>query len=431
MPFRGHDGIDGIDRTNAAAFAEKTGLALASVTTNGVAVAVADNACSIVSNTTVAISFTAASGYQIVSGNPVVLTVTADKTLAADEYPVVEEEGGQGGGGDPVVPVAEGWTAVAMGPTSASIRTDGTLKYAYATGNYTANGVVFTASSGIINNADCVVWENTGGAQLFGSSAPSETESGGYKNLLENGWWANGKGRKIQLNNLESGKSYLVQIIGFRKTYTTQTATAPDGKQVMKFDGENWEYGGSLVGIFTASGTTEEFTITYAGQSCINGIQVRELAVEGGSESAAGNEIKEWPADPDAAITDATRPSDLGIVTGAFAETGTSPDELRKLVRWARANDVTFAGADVNAMSFDSNGNPETLHAAAYLLNCAVDDVDESLEAFKFPAIVPGTVPSIEGDFNGRVTVSGAEDLSGPWQAATTQHRFFKATLTR
>ena len=255
----------------------KTGLQLQSVTTNGVAVAAVGGSYTIVSNTQVTVTFAAASGYEITGGNPVVFTLSGNKTFADGDYPTVQATSG---GEDPIVPVEEGWTAVAMGATSASIRTDGTLKYAYAAGNYTVNGVVFTASSGLINNADCVVWENTGGAQAFGSSAPSDTESGGYKSLLENGWWANEKARKIALNNLESGKRYLVQIIGFRQNYTTQTATAPDGTQTIKFDGDGWEYGGSLVGVFTASGTSQEFTITYAGQSCINAVQVRELSAD-------------------------------------------------------------------------------------------------------------------------------------------------------
>ncbi len=205
------------------------------------------------------------------------VTITTDKSKTATaSVSFTIGTSGQGGGGESA---EDGWTAVAMGATSASIRTDGTLKYAYAIGNYTANGVSFVGSNGLVNNADCVVWEATGGAQTFGSSAPSDTESGGYKSLLENGWWANAKDRTIQLNNLETGKKYLVQIIAFRKNYTTQTATAPGGGQTIRFDGEGWMYGGSLVGIFTASGASEVFTIQYAGQACINAIQVRELPV--------------------------------------------------------------------------------------------------------------------------------------------------------
>ena len=105
--------------------------------------------------------------------------------------------------------------------------------------------------------------------------------------------------------------------------------------------------------------------------------------------------------------------------------------ELRKLSRWASAHNVPYAGADVNAMTFDANGNPGTLHATAYLLNCAVAEVEECSAAFKFTAITPGTVPTIDGNINGRVTIYGADELAGPWQVATEQHHFFKATLTR
>ena len=169
------------------------------------------------------------------------------------------------------------WTAAPLTASSTSIRTDGTLQYAYARGNYTANGVAFAGSNGIINNGNCVVWEATGGAGNAVSSPPSDTETGDYRNLLSNGWWANGKDRKIALKNLESGKRYLVQMVAFRSDYTTQSATAPDGTTVAKFAGTDWEYGGSLVCEFTAEATTEEFTISYSGQALLNGIQVREL----------------------------------------------------------------------------------------------------------------------------------------------------------
>lgn len=170
------------------------------------------------------------------------------------------------------------WTGTPLTASSTSIRTDGTLKYAYARGSYTANGVAFVGvGSGIVNEPDCVVWEASGGAGTSGATAPGDTESGGYKDILEHPWWASAKGRKIELKNLEAGKKYLVQMIAFRHDYTTQTATAPDGEHTIRFGGTGWEYGGSLIGIFTASGTSAEFSILYVGQACINGIQVREL----------------------------------------------------------------------------------------------------------------------------------------------------------
>ena len=173
------------------------------------------------------------------------------------------------------------WTGMPLTASSTSIRTDGTLKYAYARGNYTANGVAFVGvGDGIVNKPDCVVWEASGGAGTSGATAPGDTESGGYKDILEHPWWASAKGRKIQLKNLEVGKKYLVQMIAFRDDYTTQTATAPDGVAVIHYGGTDWEYGGSLSAEFTADAATEEFTISYSGQALINAIQVRELPAD-------------------------------------------------------------------------------------------------------------------------------------------------------
>ena len=84
--------------------------------------------------------------------------------------------------------------------------------------------------------------------------------------------------------------------------------------------------------------------------------------------------------------------------------------------------------------SFDENGNPATAFEAAYLLNCAVDEVEEKKADFKFESIVPGEVPSIEGDFNGVVHIFGAATLEGDiiWsenEGAKASARFFKAEL--
>ena len=177
------------------------------------------------------------------------------------------------------------WTGVPLTASSTSIRTDGTLKYAYARGNYTANGVAFVGvGDKIINTANCVVWEASGGALGGQSKPPTDTEDGGYKNLLSYHWWVGAKGRKIQLKNLEVGKKYLVQIIASRNdsTYANYTATAPDGVTVVKYTSTGWEYGSSLTGEFTADAATVEFTIAYGGNHCvINAIQVRELPADG------------------------------------------------------------------------------------------------------------------------------------------------------
>ena len=176
------------------------------------------------------------------------------------------------------------WTGTPLTASSTSIRTDGTLKYAYARFDSAANGVEFVGvgSGGIINNADCFVWGGTGTSGQV--SPPSDTEDGGYKNLLGYHWWARAKDRKIQLKNLEVGKKYLLQIIAFRSDdqYPTYSAIAPDGETTVKYGGTDWEYGSSLCAVFTSDATTEEFTISYKGNQCvINAIQVRELPADG------------------------------------------------------------------------------------------------------------------------------------------------------
>ena len=171
------------------------------------------------------------------------------------------------------------WTGTPLTASSTSIRTDGTLKYAYARGNYTANGVAFVGvGDKIINTANCVVWEASSGAREGQSNPPEDTEDGGYKNLLNYHWWATAKSRKIQVKNLEVGKKCLVQIIACRNdsTYANYTATAPDGLTVVQYTSTGWEYGSSLTGEFTADAATVEFTVAYGGNHCvINGIQVR------------------------------------------------------------------------------------------------------------------------------------------------------------
>jgi len=184
-------------------------------------------------------------------------------------------------------------------------------------------------------------------------------------------------------------------------------------------------------------GATKTKSVTLFGQTititAVTVSRICALNLTGLGEAAPSvPPFLDWPADPDTQITDAIRPIDLGLVAGGFAESATSTAELRKLSKWASANGVRYAGADVNAMAFDESGNPGTDHATAYLLDCGVEDLEDRKAAFRFTEFVPGTVPSIDASgLNGRVTVLGSDDLSGEWSPATTEHHFFQAVLTR
>ena len=276
----------------------KTGLTLQSVTTNGIAVSAVGGSYTIVSNTQVTVNFAAADGYEIVSGNPVVFTIAGAKTFANADYPVVQAKSG-GGGGEPGPVLDAGWTATALGSTSASIATSGTLVYAYACANCTVNGVKFISGGGSgIDNANCTV-NITHNAS---TTPPADTESGDYKNLLGAGWYGYEDVRTVTLKNLSVGKKYLVQIIASRSDFATQSAKAPDGVTTIKFGGSGWEYGGSLAGVFTAEAATQEFTITYTGNSWINGIQVRDLG-EGGGSGGGGEVTVVEPSIEGASVT--------------------------------------------------------------------------------------------------------------------------------
>ena len=142
-------------------------------------------------------------------------------------------------------------------------------------------------------------------------------------------------------------------------------------------------------------------------------------------------EPQDWPADPDTEITDTTTAADLGITAGALADA--TPAELRRLAKWAKANSVPYAGAEVNGFAFAETGY--TLFEEAYLLNCAptAEAVAAKKALFRFTEIIPGTVPSITGDFNGTVTILKATTLEngGDWAAEKVDPHFFKAMLTR
>ena len=195
--------------------------------------------------------------------------------------------------------------------------------------------------------------------------------------------------------------------------------------------------GSRVVYLVSDGGETKKKTISFFGQTktiiAETVPRLCALKLTGlGEEPPGVPPFLDWPEDPDTQITGATRPIDLGLVAGGFAEPATTTAELRRLSKWASANGVPFAGTNVNAMAFDEWGNPGTDYATAYLLDCSVGELDAKKAAFRFTEFTPGTVPSIDATgLNGRVTVQGADDLSDDWQLATEDHHFFRAILTR
>ena len=232
-------------------------------------------------------------------------------------------------------------------------------------------------------------------------------------------------------------------------TETDAYEAVSKGSALLEFRGGGLEqiivYEGIALGPILGDGTRAVFLVSDGGETkekTVYGMTFRAVTVPRlcaltltGLPDEGGPTVPpflDWPEDPDAQITDAMRPIDLGLVAGGFAESATTTAELRRLSKWASANGVRYAGADVNAMAFDESGNPDTDLTTAYLLGCGVGDLDARKAAFRFTEFTPGTVPSIDASgLNGSVTVLGADDLGGAWAPATAEHRFFQAILTR
>ena len=265
------------------------------------------------------------------------------------------------------------------------------MLYAYAQGNYTVNGVdFFGVGNGIVNTANCVVWEATGSAQTLPPTAPSDTETGDYKNLLQHAWWATAKDRKIVLNNLTDGKKYLVQIIVFRNDGASHTATVPNNGPTIHFGGTGWEYGGSLIGIFTASGTSKEFTFQYSGSACINAIQVRELDGSGGGGGDEPTVVDPSIGSASVSVSGATATVSLGgIVLGTDAQgvAATSYDVSYSL---ANATSVTALSNQSSATaSFDIANLADGSYACAVTIETDVGTSISTNLSFTIGGVVP------------------------------------------
>ena len=251
-------------------------LSVESVKTNNVAVTGAGNAYSIVSNTEVTVTFAAETGYEITGGNPVVVTVESNMTLA--EFPTVQEKQG---GDDPDVPTADGWTAAPMSETGDTIRKDGDLVYAYSRFGGTVNTVEFSALGGAVNLGDVyskIKFRFT--TEMYRDSNSDGADD--YANILVHRFVNGTCDQVLTLKELESGSRYLVQLVlCFPESYAGGTqVTAPDGITVAKANGSGWENGGSLVGVFTATNSTVTFDLAFEKWACMNAIQVRKIAAE-------------------------------------------------------------------------------------------------------------------------------------------------------
>ena len=197
-----------------------------------------------------------------------------------------------------------GWTAVKLDSSEANVRTNGTLKYAYtaSTTALTANGVTFSpwVPSGWDNNTSLTNdYVELSGVFMRNDSAGSEGVTGDYGSILNNAFWNNTLGDyTITFKGLTSGKRYLAQIIvhlhNGRPQLTVKDSSPSVWVKPFGFEaGQSWDYGGSLVCVFDATGSSQTFTLNYSVDtpSSFNAVQLRELG--------GGSHVDPDPDDPD------------------------------------------------------------------------------------------------------------------------------------
>ena len=227
------------------------------------------------------------------------------------------------------------WQEVTMSQSGNSIITNGTLAYAWCQANGGAavtnavNGVPFVGRQDV---AGCPDFGFSGEWHWHGDeNVPPPGVSGAYSNLLSHGWWSSVGDHELQLKKLTPGATYAVQLI-LHCTDVSNTGAAgtevwaPDHSCSARPQGYFFQYGGSLVGTFTAENGTESFTFEYEGAPAFfNAVQVRK------------------------------------IISGSHPTIGSlSASTLRRT--------ATIALADVG-MGTDVDGNPATKYSVSYSLN--------------------------------------------------------------
>ena len=209
------------------------------------------------------------------------------------------------------------WTAEALTADTSGIRTDGYLVYAYSRNNLVIN-------AGTEKEVPFAVLPSTSFANLdwdvsmTAQDAPEPVTDAGYGMLLEY-CWPRQKPGSITLKNLKSGREYLVQIISTRGDRDNTTAywvtESGDSSINIKAGGDEFPYGGTLIGRFVASDTTQTFNfdtvVSGADWVVFNGVQVRDLSglIPPGATAA------ETHARIQSAIDAAAVASPAGIVT--------------------------------------------------------------------------------------------------------------------
>ena len=172
------------------------------------------------------------------------------------------------------------------------ISTNGTLLYAYNNSGSSAavNGVTFTGVNSFTTWGTGVTlgsgWSATSTSSYSGgSSAPWSNLPPGYQTVLQGGAWNNGGAATVTLTNLVVSRQYQVQVWvndsrSGGTTNRTETLTDAYGNTVTLAYNSTYAAGGVgqyALGNFTATATSQSFTMNGAASTQLNALQVRDV----------------------------------------------------------------------------------------------------------------------------------------------------------
>jgi fibronectin-binding autotransporter adhesin len=240
------------------------------------------------------------------------------------------------------------------------VATTGNPLYAYNGANSTAsvNGVSFTGESSTATWGSVGISYGSGGggnyASYGASGSPWNSLSANYQTVLKGGDYANtgGSAITVTLNSLTSGHQYLVQIwVNDSRAGTSRSeAVVGGGGNTVTLNYNNTTAAGGVgqytIGTFTASATSQTFTLTGAASSQLNAIQVRDIT--GGYFSGASGTV--W---------DASTTSDWGTISGGpYNQTwSTASSPVANAIFEGTANTVTVNGSvSVGNITFTTDG---------------------------------------------------------------------------
>ena len=290
------------------------------------------------------------------------------------------------------------------------VATTGNPLYAYNGANSTAsvNGVSFTGENSVSTwgNVGFSVSTSTigGTTTAYGvASSPFNSLSSSYQTVLKGGIYANAASATITvtLNGLTSGKQYLVQIWVNDSRASTSRSETVNGGVSLNYNSTTAAggVGQYTIGTFTASATTQTFTLLGVASSQLNAIQVRDTT-SGYFSGASGT------------IWDASTTADWSTASGGSYNQTWSGVAGANAIFEGTANTVTVNGSvSDGSINFTTDGYT-LAQGTSGLLTLTGGSITTGAGSDTIGVTLAGTLPVTKYG-SGSLTLSGANTYTG------------------